>query len=103
MRLFIAEKPSVAKAIAAELGKTGSGAGYIVCGNDTVTWCVGHMLEQAEPDVYTSDAIPRNDKGKKIWRAEDLPIIPVQWQLNPKTDLKDQLLVIGKLLIHQTN
>ena len=88
----------MAKAIAAELGKTGSGAGYIVCGNDTVTWCVGHMLEQAEPDVYTSDAIPRNDKGKKIWRAEDLPIIPVQWQLNPKTDLKDQLLVIGKLL-----
>ncbi|MDD0868542.1 toprim domain-containing protein, partial [Xylella fastidiosa] len=55
MRLFIAEKPSVAKAIAGELGVTGKGNGYIECGHDTITWCFGHMLEQAEPDAYISE------------------------------------------------
>ena len=53
MRLFIAEKPSVAKAIAAELGETDRGDGFIQCGTDKITWCFGHMLEQAEPDDYT--------------------------------------------------
>ena len=53
MRLFIAEKPSVAKAIAGELGATGKGDGFIECGTDKVTWCFGHMLEQADPDEYT--------------------------------------------------
>lgn len=48
MRLFIAEKPSVAKAIAGELGATGKGDGFIECGTDKVTWCFGHMLEQAD-------------------------------------------------------
>jgi len=65
MRLFIAEKPSVAKAIAGELGITGKGDGYIECGSDTVSWCFGHMLEQAEPDEYTDNAVPRGKSGKK--------------------------------------
>lgn len=69
MKLFIAEKPSVAKAIAAELGVTGKGDGYIECGGDKVTWCFGHMLEQAGPDEYTPDDVPTNDKGRKIWRV----------------------------------
>ncbi|WP_244127507.1 hypothetical protein, partial [Xylella fastidiosa] len=47
----LAEKPSVAKAIAGELGVTGKSEGYIECGHDTITWCFGHMLEQAEPDA----------------------------------------------------
>ena len=58
MRLFIAEKPSVAKAIASELGQTGKGDGFIQCGTNTVTWRFGHMLEQAEPDD-----VPRNGWG----------------------------------------
>ena len=45
-RLFIAEKPSLGKAIAVELGVTQTCQGYIVCGNDAVTWCFGHLLEQ---------------------------------------------------------
>lgn len=46
MKLFIAEKPSVAKAIAAELGVSGRGDGFINCRNDVVvTWCFGHLLE----------------------------------------------------------
>lgn len=99
MRLFIAEKPSVAKAIAAELGVTGKGDGYIACGNDRITWCFGHMLEQEEPDFYTEDTIPCHEKtGKKLWRAEDLPIIPETWALKPKEDAKKQLNIIGELL-----
>lgn len=65
MRVFIAEKPSVAKAIAEILGATNKKDGYIECGSDYVTWCFGHMYEQAEPDVYTPDNVPRNESGKK--------------------------------------
>ncbi|WP_017168798.1 DNA topoisomerase 3 [Xanthomonas phaseoli] len=99
MRLFIAEKPSVAKAIAGELGATGKGDGYIECGSDTITWCFGHMLEQAEPDEYTPDDVPRNPTtGKKIWRVEELPIIPETWIMQPRDDAKAQLTVIERLL-----
>lgn len=97
-RLFIAEKPSVAKAIVEVLGATGKGDGYIECGNDKVTWCFGHMLEQAEPDEYTPDDVPRASSGKKLWRVDELPIIPQNWILKPKADAKKQLAVIGKLL-----
>ena len=102
MRLFIAEKPSVAKALAEELGVTSRGEGFIVCGSDTITWCFGHMLEQAEPDDYTPDDVPRGSNGKKIWRIDELPIVPEQWILNPKDDAKKQLQVIGRLLKEST-
>ncbi|OQW86277.1 MAG: DNA topoisomerase III [Rhodoferax ferrireducens] len=99
MRLFIAEKPSVAKAIAAELGVTGKGDGFIQCGDSTITWCFGHMLEQADPDAYTPDDVPTSPTtGKKLWRVEDLPIIPTTWIMRPRDDAKQQLTVIGKLL-----
>ena len=90
MRLFIAEKPSVAKAIAAELGNVTRAEGYLQCGADRVTWCFGHILEMAKPEHY----------GKQYakWRAEDLPIIPQVWALLPKEDAKAQLAVIGRLL-----
>lgn len=102
MRLYIAEKPSVAKAIAGELGATGKGDGFIECGQDKVTWCFGHMLEQAEPDDYTPDNVPRGSTGKKLWRIDELPIIPQTWILKPKDDAKRQLAVIGKLLKEAT-
>lgn len=102
MRVFIAEKPSVAKAIAGELGATGKGDGYIQCGTDMVTWCFGHMLEQAGPDEYTPDDVPRGAGGKKLWRTDELPIVPATWILKPKEDAKKQLTVIGKLLKHAT-
>jgi DNA topoisomerase-3 len=98
MRLFIAEKPSVAKAISAELGITGKGEGYIECGPDKITWCFGHMLEQAGPDEYTPDDVPCSSSGRKIWRVEDLPIIPTDWIMRPKSDAKKQLQAIGILL-----
>lgn len=98
MRLFIAEKPSVAKAIVGELSTTSKGDGFIQCGDDTITWCFGHMLEQAGPDEYTPDDVPTNGTGKKVWRVEDLPIIPTTWIMRPRDDAKQQLAVIGKLL-----
>ena len=57
------------------------GDGFIKCGdNDVVTWCVGHLLEQAEPDAY--------DPKFKQWRLEHLPIIPEKWQLLPRKEVK---------------
>lgn len=100
-RLFIAEKPSVAKALSEALGIVSKHGVYTVCsnGDDVVTFCVGHIMEQAEPDEYTPDDVPKNEKtGKKIWREEDLPIIPSVWKLKAKSDLKDQVKNIQSLL-----
>lgn len=98
MRLFIAEKPSVAKAIAEQLGVTQRGDGFLQCGADTISWCFGHMLELAEPDAYTDDAAPRGKGGRKLWRQEDLPIIPARWLLVPRSDARRQLSTLGRLL-----
>ena len=97
-RLFIAEKPSVARALAAELGRASRSDGYLSCGNDIITWCFGHMLELALPDEYTTEDVPRTAAGKKRWRVEDLPIIPVNWKSHPKPDARQQLKIIGALL-----
>ena len=89
-RLFIAEKPSLGKAIAAELGVTQTCQGYMVCGNDVVTWCFGHLLEQYDPDDY--------DEAWKLWRRSSLPMIPREWRLKPKESARAQLQVINNLL-----
>lgn len=89
-RLFIAEKPSLGKAIAVELGVTQTCQGYIVCGNDAVTWCFGHLLEQYDPDDY--------DEAWKLWRRSSLPMIPREWRLKPKESARAQLQVISNLL-----
>ncbi|NNI43147.1 DNA topoisomerase III [Pasteurella multocida] len=96
MRLFIAEKPSLARAIADVLPKPHQrGDGFIKCGaDDYVTWCIGHLLEQAEPDAY--------DPKFKQWRLEHLPIIPEKWQLIPRKDVYKQLTIVEKL-IHQAD
>ena len=101
MRLFIAEKPSVAKAIAEELGVVRRDASSITCKDDNVvTWCFGHLLEQAEPDDYLPDNIPRTKKGKKIWRIQDLPIFPSEWIVAPRDDagVQRQLNAIGAFI-----
>ncbi|MBZ6392208.1 MAG: DNA topoisomerase III [Pantoea dispersa] len=92
MRLFIAENPSRARAIADVLPKPHRrGDGYIACGNDqVVTWCVGHLLEQAQPDSY--------DSRYARWNLADLPIIPDKWRLQPRPSVAKQLKVIEGLL-----
>ncbi|ASW81518.1 DNA topoisomerase III [Vibrio anguillarum] len=91
-RLFIAEKPSLGRAIADALPKPHKkDQGFIRCANgDIVTWCIGHLLEQVEPDVY--------DERYKKWNLLDLPIIPSQWQLRPRKTSSKQLTVIRQLL-----
>lgn len=89
--LLIAEKPSVGKDLATYLGIVGRGKGYYTCKGDVVcTWCIGHILEQADPDSYN----PRY----KRWRAEDLPIIPEKWILEPIPRTREQLHIIDGLL-----
>jgi len=92
MRLFIAEKPSLGRAIADVLPKPHRrGDGFIACGNDQiVTWCVGHLLEQAQPDVY--------DSRYARWSLADLPIIPEKWRLQPRPSVAKQLKVVEGLL-----
>lgn len=92
MRLFIAEKPSLARAIAEILPKPHKrGDGFIQCGdNQMVTWCIGHLLEQAEPEAY--------DARYARWALNDLPIIPEKWQLKPRPSVAKQLNTIKSLL-----
>lgn len=92
MKLYIAEKPSLGRAIADALPKPHKKQqGYIEVGNgDVVTWCIGHILESVEPDRY--------DEKYKKWHLDHLPIIPDKWQLKPKFKTKSQLNVIRKLV-----
>jgi DNA topoisomerase-3 len=92
MILYIAEKPSMGRAIAAALPKPHKNEqGFIRVGNgDCVTWCIGHLVEQAEPDSY--------DARYKKWQMNDLPIIPEHWQLQPKPKTRQQISVIRKLI-----
>ena len=92
MRLFIAEKPSLGRAIADVLPKPLANAdGFIVAANgDTVSWCIGHLLEQVEPEVY--------DPAYKKWTHEHLPIVPDKWQLAAKRKTSKQLAVLRKLV-----
>ena len=82
MILYIAEKPSVGRAIAAVLGKqTKDESGFLCCGDDIVAWAAGHLLESADPEDY-------DEKWKK-WSADTLPIIPLKWKRTPKKTRKN--------------
>ena len=82
MRLFIAEKPSLARSIAAVLSKPQENHKlYIQAGDDIVAWAAGHLLEQAMPEIY--------DEKYKRWNIADLPIFPDVWKLLVKKDGKD--------------
>ena len=76
MRLFIAEKPSLARAIAEALpGPKERAKTHIACGDgNVVAWCAGHILETATPEAYGAHY--------KHWRLGDLPITPRDWKLD---------------------
>jgi len=97
MRLYIAEKPSLARAIASALSnRPERGNGYLKCGEDTVvSWCIGHLLEPVEPAHY-------NPQWQR-WRLETLPIIPDGWERQPRADVRNQLSVLEKLIGHATD
>jgi DNA topoisomerase-3 len=96
MKLYIAEKPSLGRAIADGLTSLlnkphRKQQGYIELANgDVVSWCIGHLLEQAEPDAYNA--------AYKSWKLEHLPIVPQEWQLKAKSQTRSQLTVLRKLV-----
>lgn len=68
------------------------GDGFIECGNgQVVTRCIGHLLEQAQPDAY--------DSRYARWNLADLPIVPEKWQLQPRPSVTKQLNVIKRFCI----
>ena len=90
MKLVIAEKPSVAMALAAVLGANEKKDGYLEGNGWLVSWCVGHLLELAQPEAY----------GEKYarWRYGDLPILPEEWKYEVPKDKKKQLDLLCRLM-----
>ena len=88
--IIIAEKPSVAKAIADVLGaKTRRDGSYE--GNEyVVSWCVGHLLGLAEPKAY--------DEKYAKWQYKDLPIAPREWKYAAVASTKKQLKILVDLM-----
>ncbi len=89
-RLIIAEKPSVARDIARALGLNGRGGGWLGDRETRVTWCVGHLVELAEPERYQADW--------KHWRLDGLPMLPETFELKPRRDAADQWRAVRELL-----
>lgn len=93
-RLVIAEKPSVAQSIAKVLDCTGRQDGYLESDDYLVSWCVGHLVELAEPESY--------DGKYEIWKREDLPIIPENYQYQVASATKKQFRIL-KDLMHRSD
>ncbi|GBF68642.1 DNA topoisomerase [Lawsonibacter asaccharolyticus] len=90
MKLVIAEKPSVAMSLAAVLGAMERKDGYLEGSGYLVSWCVGHLLELAQPEAY------KEQYAK--WRYEDLPILPENWKYEVPKDKKTQLALLCRLM-----
>ena len=93
MRLFIAEKPSMAREISKCLPVNKNiqkRNGYFIQGDDVVTWVVGHVLHQAEPGDY-------DDKYIR-WRPQDLPIVPTEWKLLITDSSRQQFETVKELI-----
>jgi DNA topoisomerase-3 len=90
MRLIITEKPSMGRDVAAALGATRRGEGYLEGKDDIITWCIGHLVELDDPETY--------DPKFKSWRMETLPIIPGEFKYHASERTLDQFKVIKTLL-----
>ena len=89
-KLVVTEKPSVARAYADALGVKNAQDGYIEGNGYIISWCVGHLIELAQPDSY--------DPALKKWSYNSLPIMPGNWQYEIKKDTKAQFKVLKKLM-----
>ena len=90
MELIITEKPSVARAIAEVVGATERQNGYLQGKGFLVSWCVGHLVELALPEVY--------DARYTRWRYHDLPIIPEKWQYTVTDETQKQFDILKALM-----
>ena len=89
-QLVIAEKPSVARSIAAVIGATEKQNGYWQGGGYLVSWCIGHLVSFAEAGQY--------DEKYCKWKYEDLPILPQPWQFIVPDEKKQQFEIVRALL-----
>ena len=90
MKLVIAEKPSVALSIAKVLGSNDKKDGYVEGNGYKVSWCVGHLIQMANPDAY-------NSRYAK-WSMKDLPIFPKEYKYEVTKATKKQFSVLKKLM-----
>lgn len=90
MKLVIAEKPSVALEISNVIGAKEKKNGYYEGNNYLVTWCVGHLVENAMPEDYSIEY--------KKWTLDTLPIIPEEWKTKVSTKTKDQFKIVKDLV-----
>ena len=88
--LIVTEKPSVAQAIAKALGISKRRDGYLESDHYLVSWCVGHLVELAPPNVYDAKYVK--------WSIADLPILPQKWQYLVSTSTKKQFGILQKLM-----
>ena len=89
-QLVIAEKPSVARSIAAVIGASEKQTGYWQGGGYLVSWCIGHLVSFAEAGQY--------DEKYCKWKYEDLPILPQPWQFIVPDEKKPQFEIVRSLL-----
>lgn len=89
-QLVIAEKPSVARSIAAVIGATDRQEGYLQGNGYLVSWCIGHLVSFADAGMY--------DERFRKWRYEDLPIIPESWRLTVPPDKRERFGTLRTLL-----
>ena len=88
--LVISEKPSVAISISKVLGATSKKDGYYEGNGYRVSWCVGHLVQMANPESYY-------EKYMK-WNIEDLPIIPKEYKYEVAKATKKQFAILKKLM-----
>lgn len=88
--LVIAEKPSVAISIAKIIGATKKKDGYYEGNGYRVSWCVGHLVQMANPDSY--------DEKYAKWNMVDLPIIPKEYKYEVSKTTKKQFSILKKLM-----
>ena len=90
-RLFIAEKPSVAREFAKILKVDAKrGNGYLESEDTIVTWCVGHLVTMSYPEVY--------DEALKKWDMNTLPFLPETFLYEVIPSVKDQFNIVAGLL-----
>ena len=89
-KLVVAEKPSVAMSYAKVLGATSRKDGYLEGNGYLVSWCVGHLVELAPPNVYDAKYVK--------WSIADLPILPEKWQYLVSASTKKQFGILQKLM-----
>lgn len=90
MKLVLAEKPSVAQSIAKVIGAVSRKDGYLEGNGYIVSWCVGHLVELAEPETY--------DEKYKKWTYDDLPIMPSKWKYEVSSVTRKQFGVLKNLM-----